>query len=104
MTTLRLRQHKSAIGEKAAAKGTLSALGLGKPGAEAAFEDSATVRGMIRRVAYLVEVTETNGDEGTPQANSGGTSQANSGDTPQAKFGDTPQAKSGVASASEGTR
>ena len=58
MTTLRIRQHKSAIGEKAAAKGTLSALGLGKPGAEAAFEDSVTVRGMLRRVAHLVHVTE----------------------------------------------
>ena len=58
MTTLRIRQHKSRIGEKAGAKGTLSALGLGKPGAEAAFEDSVTVRGMLRRVAHLVEVTE----------------------------------------------
>lgn len=58
MTTLRIRQHKSRIGEKAGAKGTLSALGLGKPGAEAAFEDSVTVRGMLRRVAHLVYVTE----------------------------------------------
>ena len=58
MTTLRIRQHKSRIGEKAGAKGTLSALGLGKPGAEAAFEDSVTVRGMLRRVAHLVHVTE----------------------------------------------
>ena len=68
MTTLRIRQHKSAIGEKAAAKGTLSALGLGKPGAEAAHADSVTVRGMLRRVAHLVHVTESNGDaksEGT---------------------------------------
>lgn len=59
MTLLQIRQHKSAIGEKAAAKGTLSALGLGKPGAEAAFEDSVTVRGMLRRVAHLVHVTES---------------------------------------------
>ena len=59
MSTLRIRQRKSAIGEKAAAKGTLSALGLGRPGAEAAHADSATVRGMIRRVAHLVEVTES---------------------------------------------
>ncbi len=59
MSPLRIRQHKSAIGEKAAAKGTLSALGLGKPGAEATHDDSVTVRGMIRRVAHLVEVTES---------------------------------------------
>ena len=58
MSTLEIRQHKSAIGEKIAAKGTLQALGLGKPGAEAAFEDSVTVRGMLRRVAHLVHVTE----------------------------------------------
>lgn len=71
MTTLRIRQHKSAIGEKAGAKGTLSALGLGKPGAEAAFEDSVTVRGMLRRVAHLVNVTE-----GEAETKAGATSRA----------------------------
>ena len=64
MTTLRIRQHKSRIGEKAGAKGTLSALGLGKPGAEAAFEDSVTVRGMLRRVAFLIDVEEPGGATG----------------------------------------
>lgn len=59
MTTLEIRQRRSAIGEKIAAKGTLSALGLGKPGAQASHPDSVTVRGMIRRVAHLVEVKET---------------------------------------------
>ena len=73
MTTLLIRQHKSAIGEKAAAKGTLSALGLGKPGAEAAFEDSVTVRGMLRRVAHLVHVTEGDDAETKAAAKSGGT-------------------------------
>ena len=66
MTTLRIRQHRSAIGEKAGAKGTLSALGLGKPGSEAAFEDSVTVRGMLRRVAHLVTVSES--DDAAPKA------------------------------------
>ena len=58
MTTLEIRQHKSAIGEKEAAKGTLQALGLGRPGATASHEDSVTVRGMIRRVKHLVIVEE----------------------------------------------
>ena len=58
MSTLEIRQHKSAIGEKIAAKGTLQALGLGKPGATVTHEDSATVRGMIRRVKHLVVVEE----------------------------------------------
>jgi len=58
MSTLEIRQHKSAIGEKIAAKGTLQALGLGRPGSTVRHEDSVTVRGMLRRVKHLVEVTE----------------------------------------------
>lgn len=58
MSTLEIRQHKSAIGEKIAAKGTLQALGLGKPGSTVTHEDSVTVRGMIRRVKHLVDVVE----------------------------------------------
>lgn len=63
MSTLEIRQHKSAIGEKIAAKGTLQALGLGRPGSTASHEDSATVRGMIRRVKHLVEVAEPSSQE-----------------------------------------
>ena len=58
MSTVEIRQHKSAIGEKDAAKGTLQALGLGRPGATVTHEDSETLRGMIRRVKHLVVVEE----------------------------------------------
>ena len=58
MSTIEIKQHKSAIGEKEAAKGTLQALGLGRPGAVVTHEDSVTVRGMIRRVKHLVVVEE----------------------------------------------
>jgi large subunit ribosomal protein L30 len=57
MTRLEIRQRRSAIGEKAGARRTLAALGLRKPGARASHEDSPTVRGMLRRVAHLVDVS-----------------------------------------------
>lgn len=56
MSTIEIRQHKSAIGEKIGAKRTLQALGLRHPGATVTHEDSITVRGMVRRVAHLVDV------------------------------------------------
>ena len=56
MSTIEIRQHKSAIGEKIGAKRTLQALGLRHPGATVTHEDSVTVRGMVRRVAHLVDV------------------------------------------------
>ena len=58
MSTIEIRQHKSAIGEKIGARRTLRALGLRHPGATVTHEDSATMRGMVRRVAHLVEVKE----------------------------------------------
>jgi large subunit ribosomal protein L30 len=59
VTGLVIRQHKSAIGEKAGAKRTLQALGLRRTGQEVEHADSKVVRGMIRRVAHLVDVSET---------------------------------------------
>jgi large subunit ribosomal protein L30 len=56
-----VRQRRSAIGEKEAARRTLVALGLGRPGARAAHEDSAALRGMLRRVAHLVAVEQDKG-------------------------------------------
>lgn len=56
MSRLEIRQHKSAIGEKDAAKRTLQALGLRRTGASVSHEDTVTVRGMLRRVAHLVVV------------------------------------------------
>ena len=58
MSRLQIRQHKSSIGEKRAAKGTLMALGLKRPGHSVSHEDSPTLRGMLRRVAHLVELVD----------------------------------------------
>jgi large subunit ribosomal protein L30 len=58
MTRLEIRQHKSSIGEKPAAKGTLQALGLKRPGQSVSHEDTPALRGMLRKVAHLVEVGE----------------------------------------------
>jgi large subunit ribosomal protein L30 len=56
MTRLLVTQRRSAIGEKEAARGTLRALGLGRPGKSAHHEDGPQVRGMLRQVAHLVHV------------------------------------------------
>ena len=58
MTRLEIRQHKSSIGEKKGAKQTLSALGLKRPGQSVSHEDSASLRGMLRRVAHLIVVSD----------------------------------------------
>jgi large subunit ribosomal protein L30 len=58
MSQVVIRQHKSAIGEKEPVRRTLSALGLRKTGQTVAHEDSAALRGMLRKVAHLVEVAE----------------------------------------------
>lgn len=55
---LRITQRKSAIGEKASARGTLRALGLGRPGMRASGDDGPVLRGMLRKVAHLVDVEE----------------------------------------------
>jgi large subunit ribosomal protein L30 len=58
MAELLVVQKKSAIGEKEAARGTLRALGLGRPGERAHLEDTPQLRGMLRKVAHLVEVKD----------------------------------------------
>ena len=64
MTRIEIRQHRSAIGEKPGAKQTLSALGLRRTGQVVSHEDSATVRGMLRRVAHLVVITDAKDGKG----------------------------------------
>jgi len=59
VTRLEIRQHKSAIGEKKGARQTLSALGLRRPGHVVSHDDSPSLRGMIRRVAHLITVTDS---------------------------------------------
>ena len=58
MTRLVIKQHRSSIGEKIAARRTLVALGLRRTGQTVEQNDSVTVRGMLRRVAHLVEVSQ----------------------------------------------
>ena len=59
MTRIEIRQHRSAIGEKKGAKQNLTALGLGRTGQIVTHEDSPTLRGMLRRVAHLVTVGDS---------------------------------------------
>jgi large subunit ribosomal protein L30 len=58
MTELQITQTRSSIGEKESARGTLRALGLGRPGQRVHHADTPQVRGMLRKVAHLVEVKE----------------------------------------------
>jgi len=58
MTRLVIKQHRSSIGEKIAARRTLEALGLRRTGQTVEQTDSQAVRGMLRRVAHLVKVSE----------------------------------------------
>ena len=59
MSKLVIRQYKSAIGEKDAARSTLASLGLRRPGNVVEREDSPTLRGQLRKIAHLVQVEET---------------------------------------------
>jgi large subunit ribosomal protein L30 len=58
VTRLVIKQHRSSIGEKIAARRTLEALGLRRTGQTVEQTDSQAVRGMLRRVAHLVQVSE----------------------------------------------
>ena len=53
---LTLRQTGSPIGRKPEQRQTLIGLGLNKVGRTKELEDTPAVRGMIRKVAHLVEV------------------------------------------------
>jgi large subunit ribosomal protein L30 len=57
MTThLEITQVKSAIGRLPAHRGTLRALGLKRIGHTVVQEDTPVIRGMVNKVAYLLEV------------------------------------------------
>jgi large subunit ribosomal protein L30 len=53
---IEIRQVKSQIGSKPKARATLRALGLGKIGKTRTFEDTPSVRGMIKKVSHLIQV------------------------------------------------
>ncbi|MBR2034157.1 MAG: 50S ribosomal protein L30 [Alphaproteobacteria bacterium] len=56
--TIKVTQIKSSIGHPASQKATLIGLGLNKMNKTSELEDTASVRGMIRKVAHLVKVEE----------------------------------------------
>lgn len=58
MKQLVIRQRRSAIGEKDEARRTLRALGLRRLNHVVVRPDAPAVRGMVRRVAHLVELEE----------------------------------------------
>jgi large subunit ribosomal protein L30 len=58
---LRVTWIRSGIGHNAAARGTIRALGLHRLHETVEVQDTPANRGMIRRVAFLLEVAGPNG-------------------------------------------
>jgi large subunit ribosomal protein L30 len=56
--TLRVTWVRSTIGHKAGARGTIRALGLHRLNQTVEIADTPANRGMLRRVAFLLEVQE----------------------------------------------
>lgn len=56
--TVTVRQTGSAIRRPADQLATLKGLGLGRIGKQRELEDTPAVRGMIRKVAHMIEVIE----------------------------------------------
>jgi large subunit ribosomal protein L30 len=61
--TLRVTLVKSTIGHKAAARGTVRALGLHRLHETVEIADTPANRGMLRRVAFLLEVEEPTAEQ-----------------------------------------
>ena len=56
--TIRVTWVRSTIGHKAAARGTIRALGLHRLHQTVEVADTPIIRGMLRRVAFLLDVQE----------------------------------------------
>jgi len=56
--TLKVRQTGSPIRRKADQRATLIGLGLNRPGRVSTLEDTPSIRGMIAKVAHMVEIVE----------------------------------------------
>ena len=56
--TVTIRQTGSPIRRKSDQRATLMGLGLNRMGRESTLEDTPAVRGMIAKVAHMVEVVE----------------------------------------------
>jgi large subunit ribosomal protein L30 len=59
MTTLKITQVRSTIGQTPKHRGTLRALGLGKIGRSVERRESPELEGMLRKVRHLVRVEES---------------------------------------------
>jgi large subunit ribosomal protein L30 len=64
VSTVKVTQVRSTIGQTRAHEGTLRALGLGKIGRSAEHEQTPTLEGQLRHVAHLVTVTPADGSSG----------------------------------------
>ena len=58
MATVTVRQTASPIRRKKDQRATLAVLGLNKVGRTSTLEDTPSVRGMIAKVAHMLEVVE----------------------------------------------
>lgn len=58
MSTLKITQIRSGIGQTTKHEGTLRALGLGRIGRSAEHKDSPQLQGMLRHVRHLVRIEE----------------------------------------------
>jgi large subunit ribosomal protein L30 len=56
MTTVKITQVRSTIGQSKAHHGTIRALGLGKIGRSAEHKESPELTGQLRHVAHLIKV------------------------------------------------
>ena len=56
MSSVKITQVRSTIGQSKAHEGTIRALGLGKIGRSAEHEESPKLAGQLRHVAHLVKV------------------------------------------------
>ncbi|HVY04153.1 MAG TPA: 50S ribosomal protein L30 [Caulobacterales bacterium] len=56
--TISIKQVSSPIRRSATQRDTLRGLGLRGVGAVATLEDTPAVRGMVRKVAHLIEISE----------------------------------------------
>ena len=64
MSTVRITQIRSTIGQSKAHEGTLRSLGLGRIGKTTEHKESPELAGKLRHVAHLVDVRPATGKDG----------------------------------------
>jgi large subunit ribosomal protein L30 len=66
VSTVRITQIRSTVGQSTPHEGTLRALGLGKIGRTVERKDSPELRGMLRHVNHLVRI-DADGGQGAAE-------------------------------------